>query len=182
MEFVIAHPNAWATAQREFLRKVAILANFVKDTQAQSNIHFLSGGEASVHFCLDADSNLRRYLQPGTVFAVCDAGEPTVDTTVYSVASTTPSLKIEEKRASGCVQAGGIYVDEAAGRYIQTALRAQVSNEDVSEYVRVGKQDFEAGVKRLFSNEEKDYFIKLGERRLNVPSASVRRGHMVLPK
>lgn len=35
-------------------------------------------------------------------FIVCDAGGSTVDTTVYSVASARPVLKLEEKRASAC--------------------------------------------------------------------------------
>ncbi|KAG8729239.1 hypothetical protein FRC11_009245 [Ceratobasidium sp. 423] len=182
MEFIIAHPNAWGTREQAFLRKMAVRAGFVGATQAQSRIRFLTEGEASVHFCLDADPSLRGHLKPGAVFAVCDAGGSTVDTTVYRVASLTPSLKIEEKRASGCVQAGGIYVDEEAKSYMQTALsRAVASGDDVAEYVKVGKRDFEASVKRLFSNDPKDYFIKVGERRVSFPSASVRRGHMVLP-
>ncbi|CAE6472150.1 unnamed protein product [Rhizoctonia solani] len=185
MEFVIAHPNAWRTSQRTFLRKMAVKAGLVSSTnQAQNNIRFVTEAEASVHFCLaDPKLNLRSHLKPGAVFAVCDAGGSTVDTTVYTVTSITPSFTIEEKRASGCVQAGGIYVDEAAKSFMRTALlKAGVSDEeDLAEYVKVGKRDFEAGVKRLFSNEAKDHFIKLGERRLNLPSASVRRGHMVLP-
>ncbi|CAE6533900.1 unnamed protein product [Rhizoctonia solani] len=182
MEFIIAHPNAWGTREQAFLRNMAVRAGFVDATQAQNKIRFLSEGEASVHFCLDADPSLRSHLKPGAVFAVCDAGGSTVDTTVYRVASLTPSLKIEEKRASGCVPAGGIYVDQEAKNYMQTTLsRAVASEDDVAEYVKVGKRDFEASVKRMFSNEVKDYFIKVGERRVSFPSASVRRGHMVLP-
>ncbi|CAE6501992.1 unnamed protein product [Rhizoctonia solani] len=184
MEFVIAHPNAWRTRQQVFLRKVAVQAGLVKANQAQSNIRFVSEAEASVHFCLaDPKLNLRSHLKLGTVFAVCDAGGSTVDSTVYVVTAISPVFKIEERRASGCVQAGGIFVDEAAKNFMQTALRkAGVSDEeDVAEYVKVGKRDFEAGVKRRFCNEAIDYFIKLGERRVNFPSASVRRGHMVLP-
>ncbi|CAE6376908.1 unnamed protein product [Rhizoctonia solani] len=184
MEFIIAHPNAWRTRQHVFLREVAVQAGLVNATQAQSNIRFVTEAEASVHFCLaDSKLNLRNHLKPGTVFAVCDAGGSTVDSTIYTVTSIKPALKIEEKKAPGCVQAGGIFVDEAAKGYIQTALRkAGVSDEeDLAEYVKVGKRDFEAGVKRLFSNEAKEHFIKLGERRVSFPTASVRRGHMVLP-
>ncbi|KDN46686.1 hypothetical protein RSAG8_04066, partial [Rhizoctonia solani AG-8 WAC10335] len=184
MEFVIAHPNAWSTRQQAFLRKVAIQAGFVNAIQAQNNIRFVTEGEASVHFCLaDPKLNLKSHLKPGSIFGVCDAGGSTVDTTVYSVTSTTPLLKLAEKRASGCVQAGGIFVDEVAKSYIQAALQgAGVSDEeDVAEYMKVGIKDFEAGVKRLFSNEVKDHFIKLGDRRVSFPSASIRRGNMVLP-
>ncbi|KAL5633683.1 hypothetical protein ACGC1H_005781 [Rhizoctonia solani] len=184
MEFVLAHPNAWRTRQQVFLREVAVQAGLVNANQAQSNIRFVTEAEASVHFCLaDPKLNLRSHLKQGAVFAVCDAGGSTVDSTVYMVTATTPVFKMEEKKASGCVQAGGIFVDEAAKSFMQTALRkAGVSDEeDLAEYVKVGKRDFEAGVKRLFSDEAKDHFIKLGERRVNFPSASVRRGHMVLP-
>ncbi|KAH7319566.1 hypothetical protein B0J17DRAFT_711008 [Rhizoctonia solani] len=162
MEFVIAHPNAWRTSQQTFLRKVAVQAGLVSSTQAKSNIRFVSEAEASIHFCLaDPKLNLRSHLKPGTIFAVCDAGGSTVDTTVYTVTSTTPSLTIEEKKASGSLRKAGVSDEE-----------------DVAKYVKVGKRDFEAGVKRLFSNEAKDHFIKLGERRVNFPLASIRRGHM----
>ncbi|KEP47397.1 heat shock 70 kDa protein 12A [Rhizoctonia solani 123E] len=184
LEIVIAHPNAWSTRQQAFLRKVAIQAGAVSATQAQDKVRFVTEGEASVHFCLaDPKLNLKSHIKTGSVFAVCDAGGSTVDSIVYSVAATTPLLQLEEKRASGCVQAGGIFVDEVAKSYMQTALHTAgvTDEEDIAEYLKVGIRDFEAGVKRLFSNEMKDYFIKLGDRRVSFPSASVRRGNMVLP-
>lgn len=40
--------------------------------------------------------------QPGTSFAVCDAGGSTVDTTLYTVETMSPRLRLAEERESSC--------------------------------------------------------------------------------
>ncbi|KAF8755230.1 ATP binding [Rhizoctonia solani] len=109
MEVVIAHPNGWGLREQTFLRKAAVDAGVSAHEQAQKNIRFLTEAEASVHFCIH-HTNLGDRLKPGTNFVVCDAGGSTVDTTIYSVTSAHPVLKLEEKRASA-LQAGAIFVD-----------------------------------------------------------------------
>lgn len=51
-EFVIAHPNAWGIREQHILRRAAIKANYVSNEQADSQVRFVSEGEASVHFCI----------------------------------------------------------------------------------------------------------------------------------
>ncbi|KAG8792439.1 hypothetical protein FRC12_006086 [Ceratobasidium sp. 428] len=109
MEVVIARPNGWGIREQTFLRAVAIEAGLAL-ASSPHKIRFMTEAEASVHFCI-YHTNLGSRLQLGAKFAVCDAGGSTVDTTVYLVIAARPVLKIEEARASACVQAGAIFAD-----------------------------------------------------------------------
>ena len=52
-EFVIAHPNGWEGIQQSRLRRAAVLAKLIPDTnEGRSRIAFVSEGEASLHFCI----------------------------------------------------------------------------------------------------------------------------------
>ncbi|KAJ1303485.1 hypothetical protein OPQ81_011672 [Rhizoctonia solani] len=181
MEVIIAHPNGWGIREQTFLRNTAIDAKFVSASQAASKVRFVTEAEASVHFCI-YHTNLGNRLQPGVNFAVCDAGGSTVDTTLYSVVSARPILKIKEKRASACVQAGAIFVDGAAERYLRSILgTADLRGRTIDECCKDGVKDFEGFSKRSFSDEAKEYHVKIADSRLNNPSIATRRGRMTLP-
>ena len=52
-EFVLTHPNGWEGAQQAMMRKAAILATLVPDNPAgHARIHFVTEGEASLHYCI----------------------------------------------------------------------------------------------------------------------------------
>ncbi|KAG9103549.1 hypothetical protein FRC06_010034 [Ceratobasidium sp. 370] len=181
MEIVLAHPNGWGIREQAFLRSAAIEAGMADATSAPTQIRFVTEAEASVHFCI-YHTNLGSCLQPGTNFVVCDAGGSTVDTTLYTVISARPVLKLEEKRASACVQAGAIFVDSEAEKYLRTTLRnAQVSEEDIEEYTKTGIKDFESFAKRAFGDPTADSSISIAHSRFNNSSLRTRRGRMTLP-
>ncbi|CCO35949.1 hypothetical protein BN14_10070 [Rhizoctonia solani AG-1 IB] len=181
MEVIIAHPNGWGIREQTFLRNAAIDAKLVVSSQATRKIRFVTEAEASVHFCI-YHTNLGNRLQPGANFAVCDAGGSTIDTTLYSVISARPVLKLEEKRASACAQAGAIFVDAGAERYLKTTLRtADLHGRTPDECCKDGVKDFESFSKRSFSDEAKEYHIKISDSRLNNSSIATRRGRMTLP-
>ena len=51
--FVLAHPNGWEGSQQNKMRDAAVLAGLVPDTSAgRDRIHFVTEGEASVHYCV----------------------------------------------------------------------------------------------------------------------------------
>ncbi|QRW20325.1 heat shock protein 70 kDa 12A [Rhizoctonia solani] len=180
MEVVLAHPNGWGIREQTFLRKVATDAGLSVPEKAQRNIRFLSEAEASVHFCIH-HTNLGNRLQPGTHFAVCDAGGSTVDTTLYSVVSLHPLLKLEEKRASACVQAGAIFVDLEAEGYLRKSLSSVGLNADeIKDYTKAGMKDFEGGAKRGFQDEIVDQHITVGNSRFNNTAIRARRGRLTL--
>ncbi|CCO31393.1 hypothetical protein BN14_05434 [Rhizoctonia solani AG-1 IB] len=180
MEVVIAHPNGWGIREQTFLRSAAVAAGFSNTEQALGKIRFLTEAEASVHFCIH-NTNLGNVLKPGINFAVCDAGGSTVDTTLYSVKSARPVLMLEEKRASACVQAGAIFVDFEAEKYLRRTLaNAELSSEDVEEYTKAGIKDFEAFTKREFKDETVEKSVAIAQTRFNNTAIRVRRGRMAL--
>ncbi|KAG8792437.1 hypothetical protein FRC12_006084 [Ceratobasidium sp. 428] len=180
MEVVIAHPNGWGIREQAYLRAAAVAAKFVNANDAKNRVYFVSEAEASVHYCI-FHTDLGSQLREGVTFAVCDAGGSTVDTTVYSVKGTSP-LRLAETRASACVQAGAIFVDAAAKKYLQDALRnAGLSPEDVEEYVAHGVKDFEGDAKRAFRDTTVDYDIGIAGTRYKNPAIRTRRGRMNVP-
>ncbi|KAG8707504.1 hypothetical protein FRC09_001781 [Ceratobasidium sp. 395] len=177
MEVVIAHPNGWGVREQAYLRAAAVAAKFVGANDAKTRVHFVSEAEASVHYCIFY-TDLGSQLTVGVTFAVCDAGGSTVDTTVYSVKGTAP-LQLTETRASACVQAGAIFVDAAAKKYLQDVLRnAGLSSEDVEEYVARGVKDFEGNTKRAFRDTTVDHSVEIAGHRFNNPAIRARRGRM----
>ncbi|KAF8594084.1 hypothetical protein BDV93DRAFT_565803 [Ceratobasidium sp. AG-I] len=180
LDVIIAHPNGWGIREQTFLRLAVVKAGFTSAADANTKVHFVSEAEASVHFCM-FHTNLGDQLNPGATFAVCDAGGSTVDTTVYSVNSTSP-LRLEETRASDCVQAGAIFIDEEAKDYLFKVLRnAELSPEDVEEYVTHGVRNFENSAKRAFRDAVVDQTIEIAGTRLVNPTIRVRRGRMTVP-
>ncbi|KAG9103545.1 hypothetical protein FRC06_010030 [Ceratobasidium sp. 370] len=179
MEVVIAHPNGWGIREQTFLRAVATDAGFASASSSH-RIRFVTEAEASVHFCI-YHTNLGSRLQVGTKFAVCDAGGSTVDTTVYYVIAARPMLKLEEARASACVQAGAIFVDAAAEKYIQTALTsASLDQEDIQDYTARGVKDFESVAKRNFRDATEDKMIEITGPHFTNTAIKTRRGRMTI--
>lgn len=104
---VLATPNGWDTAQQSFLKGAVMEAGLVTKSKMESNLCFVTEGEASVHYAL-AYSRGQRWLRPGVKFAVTDAGGSTVDSTLYACKAISPRLVLEEVCASECVQVGSI--------------------------------------------------------------------------
>jgi hypothetical protein len=56
--FVLSHPNGWEGKQQSQMRNAAIAAGLVDKSEASDRISFVSEGEASLHFCLNRNTNL----------------------------------------------------------------------------------------------------------------------------
>lgn len=53
IEFVLSHPNGWESRQQDRMKRAAIIAGLVPDTDAgRGRIHLVTEGEASLHFCI----------------------------------------------------------------------------------------------------------------------------------
>ena len=51
--FIISHPNGWEGPQQIKLRHCAVMSKLIPDSpEGRSRIHFVSEGEASLHYCL----------------------------------------------------------------------------------------------------------------------------------
>ncbi|KAJ1303479.1 hypothetical protein OPQ81_011666 [Rhizoctonia solani] len=180
MTIVLAHPNGWGVKEQNFLRQAAIAANYVPSSKAISQIRFVSEAEASVHFCM-FHGDLHNRLKPNTTFVVCDAGGSTIDTTAYCVKTASPVLELEEKKASACVQAGGVFVDGDFEQHLARILdRIDLDEEDRDEYLRKGVKDFEAVAKKEFVDLERQYRVDLGAGRLKREDLGIKRGAIAL--
>eukprot|EP00918_Siedleckia_nematoides_P076137 GHVU01166531.1.p1 GENE.GHVU01166531.1~~GHVU01166531.1.p1 ORF type:complete len:546 (+),score=50.24 GHVU01166531.1:96-1640(+) len=181
IQFVMAHPNGWGFLEQAFLRRAAVSAGLVPpDLKSRDRIQFVTEGEASVHFVL-VNTDLQNKIQPGVELIVCDAGGSTVDTTLYTVATVDPVLKLKEKRASGCVQAGAIFVNQSAKAYFSRIFsNAELDEEDVQAYTEEAVESFEDDAKKGFVDSSKDYHISVGGRGFTDPKLRVRKGLMAL--
>lgn len=55
-EFVLTHPNGWEGAQQSMMRTAALQAGLIHagPSEGQSDISFVTEGEASLHFCVQS--------------------------------------------------------------------------------------------------------------------------------
>ncbi|KAG9080112.1 hypothetical protein FRC06_007071, partial [Ceratobasidium sp. 370] len=185
MTIVIAHPNGWTIKEQNFLRKAAVAAKYTSEAKAHAQIHFVSEAEVSVHFCM-FHSDIHNRLKPNVNFIVCDAGGSTVDTTAYSVKSTWPMFELEEKKASACIQAGGVFVDLECEKHLASILnRIELEDEERNDYLRSGVKDFESSAKKAFGSIGPDgeltpeYRVDMGCR-LQRPEFNIKRGCITL--
>lgn len=120
IEYVLTHPNGWEGAQQEQMRKAAIIAGLVPDTDTgRSRIRFVTEGEASLHFCLRSGlgtqalkvcqfvtrqaANFNVVLQNGDGILIVDAGGGTIDLSAYTQASpSSRRLSLVEILPSEC--------------------------------------------------------------------------------
>ncbi|CAE6466496.1 unnamed protein product [Rhizoctonia solani] len=180
MTIVLAHPNGWGVKEQNFLRQAAIAANYVPSSKAISQIRFVSEAEASVHFCM-FHADLHNRLKPNTTFVVCDAGGSTIDTTAYCVKTASPMLELEEKKASACVQAGGVFVDGEFEQHLARILdKIDLEKEDRDEYLRKGVKGFEATSKKEFEDTTRQYRVDIGTGRMKRDDLGIKRGAITL--
>ncbi|KDQ12481.1 hypothetical protein BOTBODRAFT_161662 [Botryobasidium botryosum FD-172 SS1] len=179
IDFVVAHPNGWGLKEQTLIRNAAIAANLVSSEKvAREKIKFVSEAEASVHFVIQ-NADLKNRLEVAEL-VVCDAGGSTVDTTLYVIEKVEPILKLKEKRASACVQAGAIFVNETAKKYFSAAFR-EAELDDPETYVKEAVRSFEEEAKKSFRDASSDQRISVGGRKFTNEELKVRKGTMTLP-
>ena len=55
-DFVLSHPNGWEGTQQAQMRSAAVYAGLVPSSpEGHSRIHFVTEGEASIHYCIAND-------------------------------------------------------------------------------------------------------------------------------
>jgi hypothetical protein len=138
--------------------------------------------------------------QPGIDFVVCDAGGSTIDTTIYTVSSVTPSLALREKRDSACqsdkcsscdiltkslialgIQAGGIFVDQSATAYFEQKLYdSDLDPDQVSGYLGTATEKFITEIKPSFKDTIDDHLLAVADRQFSNVKAGIERGYMTL--
>jgi hypothetical protein len=99
---IFCHPNGWDISQQSFLTKCAVKAGIIPEDRVDARVEFVTEGEASVHYAVAYTPSVR-WLEPGRIFLVVDAGGSTIDSNLYECKSLDP-LVLEEVHRSECIQ------------------------------------------------------------------------------
>ncbi|TFK64289.1 hypothetical protein BDN72DRAFT_881586 [Pluteus cervinus] len=173
IEYVLTHPNGWEGVQQSQMREAAVQANLVPDfAAALARIHFVTEGEASLHFCLDQGLS---GIDGGVV--IVDAGGGTIDISAYKQRQESEKQVFEEITSPRCFFQGSIYVTQRAKGYLTDKLKGSRFANDLPYMVK----HFDKSTKRTFRSESEAAFIKFGSMRDHDPKLGIRSGQLRLP-
>ncbi|CAG7852394.1 SubName: Full=Uncharacterized protein {ECO:0000313/EMBL:CCA74285.1} [Serendipita indica DSM 11827] len=175
MEFVFAIPNGWDYVQQQTMRQAAIDAGFFPSHRADSLLHFVTEGEASVHF-VSVYGSMRHWLSAGSTWL----GGSTTDSTLYTCTKTLPDVVLREAGMSECVQAAGVNVDDVLGQILQAKLA--ISRFGDEESIKAMIEAFELKTKRMFDGTTPTNVIKFGGNRDMDKSVGIIKGQISLKK
>ncbi|PCH36683.1 hypothetical protein WOLCODRAFT_157381 [Wolfiporia cocos MD-104 SS10] len=175
IEFVLSHPNGWEGNQQTKMRRAAAQGGLVPDTQAgHSRIHFVTEGEASMHFCINSGFATET-LQCGSGIMVVDAGGGTVDISTYKFSALSP-LAIEEVVAPDCIMQGSTTINVRARVFLENKLQNSSYKDDIGAMMDY----FDKSTKPIFKSCNDTSYIKFGTMKCNDPAVGIRRGQMLL--
>ncbi|KAG5718628.1 hypothetical protein E4T56_gene16512 [Termitomyces sp. T112] len=157
-EFVLTHPNGWEGAQQSQLREAAVMASLIPDTDdAKSRIHFVTEGEAGLHFCIRRGLTLQS-LNNGEGILVIDAGGGTVDMSAYGRRILAGKSLYHEICEPQCIFKGSVFVTRNATEYLKDRLCESSFLNDVPYIASC----FDRTTKLRFSSIEEPQYIKFG--------------------
>ncbi|KRX08401.1 hypothetical protein PPERSA_08600 [Pseudocohnilembus persalinus] len=85
IRWVITVPALWSEEHKFFMRKAAVNAGFITDTNASNLLLCLEPEGASIQCREDAEMSLRTQMKKGSVVMLLDCGGGTVDITVHKL-------------------------------------------------------------------------------------------------
>ncbi|KAK0222695.1 hypothetical protein EDD85DRAFT_860782 [Armillaria nabsnona] len=177
IEFVLSHPNGWEGEQQGKMREAAVRAGLVPDNdEGYGRIHFVTEGEASLHFCVR--HGLSSHVHEDEAVVVVDAGGGTVDISTYSSVPSdhVDSMAFKEITAPQCHFTGSIFVTKNAKQYLQDFL----ANSRFVQEVDVISECFDRTTKLRFRNADEPAYIKFGGMRDRDPDFGIRSGQLKL--
>ncbi|KAJ7511443.1 hypothetical protein B0H11DRAFT_1955116 [Mycena galericulata] len=175
MEFVLTHPNGWGGEQQSKMRMAAILAGLVPRPEAHDRIHFVTEGEASLHFCI-TNGLATDPLRLGKGVIIVDAGGGTVDISAYHKVETSRGESFEEIAPPACLFAGSIFVGNRAHEHLKTKLKKSKYADDV-DHIR---ECFDKSTKLRFRSTDEWSYIKFGRPRDRDEKLNISNGQMKL--
>lgn len=181
-EYVLSHPNGWEGSQQSQMRRAAITAGLIPDTQAgHDRLYFVTEGEASLHYSLE-NGLPANSLQQGDGVVIVDAGGGTVDISAYAQSAETPagggsmSHVFEEIAPPQCHFHGSVFVSLHARVFLSNLLADSAFIDDLDTIVRC----FDKTTKLRFRSQNDPQFIKFGSTRDNEPETNIRYGQLKL--
>ncbi|KAH9940120.1 uncharacterized protein BXZ73DRAFT_43304 [Epithele typhae] len=178
IEFVLSHPNGWEGAQRGEMRQAAFMAGLVPQTSAgQARVHFITEGEASLHFCIQ-NGLANKTMQDGQCVMLVDAGRKTVDISSYELISVSP-LTIQATSAD-CIRQGSTHISARVEAHLKEILQDSAFGDN--KYIKSMLDYFNKAKKAVFKDEEKPTYIKFGSMGCNDAKVNIRRGQLMLTR
>ncbi|KAF8058639.1 hypothetical protein FPV67DRAFT_511804 [Lyophyllum atratum] len=175
IEFVLTHPNGWEGAQQAQMRNAAVRAGMIPDTKrGRSRVHFVTEGEASLHFCIQSGLTTEA-MKNGEGVLIIDAGGGTIDISGYGQASAD-KLSFQEIAPPQCHFQGSIFVTNHARTFLEELLGDSKFADDVDHITRC----FDKTTKLRFRNSAEPQFIKFGSARDKDLALGIRSGQLKL--
>ncbi|KAJ3710594.1 hypothetical protein DFJ43DRAFT_1170684 [Lentinula guzmanii] len=168
IDFILAHPNGWEIAQQAQMRRAAIIAGLVSEAESQERVHFVTEGEASLHFCIQRKIPLEKDI--GII--IVDAGGGTVDLSAYC---QTAMGSFEEIVTSRCIGQGSVSSMTISLEKLKNSRFG--SEQDVQLIASI----FDAEAKHTFRKSEDSVYVKFGTFRDRDPSVDIKSGQLKLP-
>lgn len=179
-ELVLSHPNGWEGSQQSQMRQAVVSINLIPDTpEGHDRLHFVTEGEASLHYSLD-NGLPASSLKEGDGVLIVDAGGGTVDISAYAKSpgeSEEAATKIfEEIAPPQCHFHGSVFVSLHARVFLLNLLAESPFLDDLDTIVK----SFDKTTKLRFRNSTEPQFIKFGSTRDNEQEVGIRYGQLKL--
>ncbi|TFK21094.1 hypothetical protein FA15DRAFT_646069 [Coprinopsis marcescibilis] len=178
-EYVISHPNGWEGYQQSQIKEAVFLANLVPDTTSgHKRIHFITEGEASLHFCIKGGlMSGASCVKAGEGVVVVDAGGGTIDISSYQVSEDGGKTQtFKEISIPTCHFLGSVFVSVNARVFLKKFLKDSLFSADIDHIV----DRFDKATKLRFSDQTDVQYIKFGGIRDHDPSCQIRNGQLRL--
>ncbi|KAJ7578243.1 hypothetical protein C8J56DRAFT_969481 [Mycena floridula] len=173
IDFVLTHPNGWEGAQQGMMRRAAVLACLIPDSDdGQARVRFVTEGEASLHFCIH--HGLADYAsKPEEGVIIIDAGGGTIDISSYSGSSNG---SFQEIAPPECHFKGSVFVKREAQVWLASRLQGSRFAADLDHIVYC----FDRGAKMKFKTAADPSFIKFGSMRDKDLAYDIKSGQLKL--
>ncbi|KAJ3840341.1 hypothetical protein F5878DRAFT_73983 [Lentinula raphanica] len=172
IDFILSHPNGWEIIQQAQMRQAAIIAGLVSKEESQERVHFVTEGEATLHFCIHRKIPFEK--DKGII--IVDAGGGTVDLSAYRQTATG---SFEEIGTARCIGQGSVFVGRRAHAYIQDKLKN--SRYGTKEDIDLIANKFDTEAKHTFRRPDDPVFVRFGSSRDRDPAVDIKSGQLKLP-
>ncbi|KAK0434124.1 hypothetical protein EV421DRAFT_2088138 [Armillaria borealis] len=176
IEFILSHPNGWEGRDQANMRRATVLAGLVPNEAAgEERVHFITEGEASLHFCLHhGPSSL---IKDQEAVIIIDAGGGTVDISTYTCVSAKDGTQtFKEVAAPQCNFEGSMFVTRRARTFLDVKLRRTKFAKE-AEHIA---QCFDRTTKLRFKVADEPAYIHFGGMRDKDPKLNINIGKLKL--
>ncbi|KAI0701306.1 hypothetical protein BC835DRAFT_1404545 [Cytidiella melzeri] len=169
-------PNSTLPTGKTIVDVFADFLEYLFRCTRHQRVHFVTEGEASLHYCIDSGL-ASDAVQAGKSVIVIDAGGGTVDLSTYHFAASTP-IAVEEIAPPDCIFEGSTRVNVRAAAFLVEKLKYSKYGND--EDMRTMVDHFDKSVKPTFKDSSERSFIKFGSMRDKDPEVGIRSGQLLL--